>query len=437
MLELFSTLWLNLIGQPEVLKIQDPVGISRRISEPWTVLITTSDPVAAKIVQDYVKTAQARGLAVNEQGIWLQSGMFLLASHQGQASLPAASLTKIATSLAALDTWGPSHQFETLFSATGPVEKGVLQGDLVVQGEGDPMFVSEEAIAVGNALNQLGIRQVTGDLIITGSFLMNFEEDRVKSGNLLKQALNSPEWSADIVAQYAHLRPGTPKPQVMIAGQVRSAPVLPAQLLLRHQSLPLWNVIKRMNVYSNNVMSEQLAQLMGGTQATAQKAARLASIAVDEVQLANGSGLGVENRISPHAVTAMFAAIQRYASQHNLTVADLFPISGLDQGTIIDRSIPPAAVVKTGTLNDVSALAGVLPTRDRGLVLFTIINRGTDLDGLRASQDILLRQLQQSWGTPTQRLAEITPMAQAPQELMTLGAMSRNQVAVTIPPAAP
>jgi D-alanyl-D-alanine carboxypeptidase/D-alanyl-D-alanine-endopeptidase (penicillin-binding protein 4) len=436
-LELFSTLWLNLIGQPEVLKIQDPVGISRRISEPWTVLITTSDPVAAKIVQDYVKTAQARGLAVNEQGIWLQSGMFLLASHQGQASLPAASLTKIATSLAALDTWGPSHQFETLFSATGPVEKGVLQGDLVVQGEGDPMFVSEEAIAVGNALNQLGIRQVTGDLIITGSFLMNFEEDRVKSGNLLKQALNSPEWSADIVAQYAHLRPGTPKPQVMIAGQVRSAPVLPAQLLLRHQSLPLWNVIKRMNVYSNNVMSEQLAQLMGGTQATAQKAARLASIAVDEVQLANGSGLGVENRISPHAVTAMFAAIQRYASQHNLTVADLFPISGLDQGTIIDRSIPPAAVVKTGTLNDVSALAGVLPTRDRGLVLFTIINRGTDLDGLRASQDILLRQLQQSWGTPTQRLAEITPMAQAPQELMTLGAMSRNQVAVTIPPAAP
>jgi D-alanyl-D-alanine carboxypeptidase/D-alanyl-D-alanine-endopeptidase (penicillin-binding protein 4) len=363
--------------------------------------------------------------------------MFLLASHQGQASLPAASLTKVATSLAALETWGPNHQFETLFSATGPVENGVLQGDLVVQGEGDPMFVSEEAIAVGNALNQLGIRQVTGDLIITGNFLMNFEEEPGKSGNLLKQALNSPQWSADMAAQYAQLNPGTPKPQVLIAGQVRSAPVLPAQLLLRHQSLPLWNLIKRMNVYSNNVMSEQLSQLMGGAEATAQKAARLAGISAAEIRLANGSGLGVENQISPHAVTAMFATIQRYASQHNLTVADLFPIAGLDQGTIEDRRIPAAAVVKTGTLNDVSALAGALPTRDRGLVLFTIINRGTDLDGLRASQDILLQQLQQAWGTPTQRPGEIIPMAQAPQDLISLGAMSRNQVAVAARSAAP
>jgi len=35
-----------------------------------------------------------------------------------------------------------------------------------------------------------------------------------------------------------------------------------------------------------------------------------------------------------------------------------------------------------------------MPTRDRGLVWFTIINRGTDVEGLRAGQDKLL-QLQQ------------------------------------------
>ena len=43
--------------------------------------------------------------------------------------------------------------------------------------------------------------------------------------------------------------------------------------------------------------------------------------------------------------------------------------------------MPTATVMKTGTLNDVSALAGVMPTRDRGLVWFAIINRGTNVSG--------------------------------------------------------
>jgi D-alanyl-D-alanine carboxypeptidase/D-alanyl-D-alanine-endopeptidase (penicillin-binding protein 4) len=56
-------------------------------------------------------------------------------------------LTKIATSLAALKTWGPSYQFETLISATGPVQNGVLQGDLVIKAVAI-RFVWEEAIAL-------------------------------------------------------------------------------------------------------------------------------------------------------------------------------------------------------------------------------------------------------------------------------------------------
>jgi serine-type D-Ala-D-Ala carboxypeptidase/endopeptidase (penicillin-binding protein 4) len=426
LLALFSALWFNLMGNPQLLAIKDPVGISRRVSEPWAVLTNSADPEAEQLVQQYVAKLKAQGLPVTGQGVWLQSGLFLLANHQGQTPLPAASLTKVATTLAALETWGPNHQFSTSIGTNGTVQNGVVQGDLIVQGEGDPMFVWEEAIALGNALNQLGIRQVTGDLVVTGNFVMNFEGDPVKSGFLLKQALNVANWSEAAKAQYAKMPAGTGQPRVVIMGNVRSAaPFANGQLIMTHKSLPLWNLVKRLNVYSNNVMSEMLSRLLGGQQNVVQKAATAAGISPDEVRLVNGSGLGTENQISPHAVAAMFGAVQRFAGRHNMTVADLFPISGTDVGTIEDREIPRNAVVKTGTLNDVSALAGFVPTQERGLVLFTIINRGADLDGLRASQDVLLQQIQRAWGAPNQRLPEISPLAPG-GDVVTLGSMSRN-----------
>jgi serine-type D-Ala-D-Ala carboxypeptidase/endopeptidase (penicillin-binding protein 4) len=63
--------------------------------------------------------------------------------------------------------------------------------------------------------------------------------------------------------------------------------------------------------------------------------------------------------------------------------------------------MPIGTTVKTGTLNEVSALTGALPTRDRGLVWFTIINRGTQIPQLRQQQDRLLQTLQTNWGQPT------------------------------------
>jgi serine-type D-Ala-D-Ala carboxypeptidase/endopeptidase (penicillin-binding protein 4) len=266
---------------------------------------------------------------------------------------------------------------------------------------------------------------------VTGPFVMNFEPDALKSGTLLKEGINATTWDDAAKAQYAKLPAGTPQPQVAIAGTVRSAAPMPgAKLLIKHQSLPLWNLVKRLNVYSNNVMAEMLARLLGGQNAVMQKAAAAAGISPQEIHLVNGSGLGVENQISPHAIATMFAAVQRYAGTNNLTVADLFPIAGTDVGTIEERNIPRNSVVKTGTLNDVSALAGFLPTQSHGLVLFTILNRGTNLDGLRASQDVMLQQLQRAWGAPPQRPTEISPIAPTQGDLINLGSMARNQVPV-------
>ena len=170
--------------------------------KPLLVSPDNPDPTTNAKIQEYINNLSSQGFSSANQGIWIQSGATLLANHQGTVPLSAASVTKIATTIAALQTFGPQHQFTTLISATGPIANGRLNGDLVIQGGEDPFFVWEEAVALGNALNQIGIEQVTGNLIITGKFYMNFEFDPDTSGNLLKLGLNSNIWPPEAETQY-------------------------------------------------------------------------------------------------------------------------------------------------------------------------------------------------------------------------------------------
>src|ERR671933_2061943 len=362
------------------------------------------DPVVETIMHQYLQGLDAKGAVVRHQGIWIQTGMTVLAKHKERVPLPAASLTKISTTLAALDRWGPNHQFETLVSVTGPINKGVLQGDLVISGGGDPFFVWEEAIALGNSLNQMGIRQVKGNLIVEGDFYMNYQQNPALAGQELRQGLNSKLWSPrGFVYRYNLMPKGTAKPQVAIAGgiKVASFPIPKKLLLIRHRSIPLTDILREMNIHSNNDMAEMLTKSMGGSEERTKLAVKSAAISPDELQLVNGSGLGVENMISPHAVCAMFIAIDRFLQPYKLSVTDVFPVSGrYKNGTMFARHIPLGTAIKTGTLGQVSALAGVIPTRDRGRVWFAIINRGTDVDGFRKQQDEFLQRLVQQWGTP-------------------------------------
>lgn len=371
------------------------------LTMPIFALQKDPDPLAEGTMRQFLQAWGPKG-GTAAQGVWIQSGLSILANYQGNVPLPAASLTKIATTLASLEKWGPNHQFETLVSATGPVKDGVLQGDLVVSGNGDPFFVWEEAIALGNSLNQMGIRRVTGSLVIADAFYMNYEVDPNIAGQRLLQALNSSTWSPEIVGQYSMMPPKTPKPQIAIAGglKVATAPIPKTILLLRHNSLPLTQILKEMNIYSNNEMAEILARNLGGPQITAQIAAQSADIPPAEIQMVNGSGLGVENRISPRAVCAMLTTVDRFLQPHKLSVDDIFPVSGREhRGTMQARKLPLGTAIKTGTLNTVSALAGRMPTRDRGQVWFSIINWGGDVEGFRVQQDELLARLSQGWGT--------------------------------------
>ena len=389
----------------------NPAEVAKKPDIPSIASPDNPDPATQQKIEQYFNGLAAKGFSKENQGIWIQTGNTLLANHQGTVPLPAASLTKVATSLATLSTFGPDHQFITLIGTTGPIQNGVLQGDLVIQGGEDPFFVWEEAIALGNLLNQMGIKQVKGNLVITGKFYMNFEFDPLKSGNLLKQGLNAQIWPPQARTQYLTLPPGTLQPQVAIAGSVQVSPSTPSNVrpLVRHYSFPLAELLKKMNQYSNNTMAEMLANAVGGAQIVSYKAASAAGVPQTEIILVNGSGLSELNRISPRAACAMFLALERYLQPHNMSVGDLFAIVGQDEGILNQRQLPPLTVVKSGSLDAVSALAGALPTQQQSTVWFATMNVGNNLEGFRAQQESLLKDFVNQWRAVQSLPAELKP----------------------------
>ena len=196
------------------------------------------DPVAQTAVQRYVNEVADLGLDAEYHGVWLQSEEGILAHHQGTVPMPAASLTKVATTLAALRTWGPTYQFVTLVDATGPIQDGVLRGDLIVQGGGDPFFVTEDALALRQSLQELGLKRVTGKLIISGNFFMNFATDPALSGKLLKQVFSPPLKRTGRKRHRVVVLEGQ---GLTIAGPVEVVSFCPPvqASLVRHRSLPL------------------------------------------------------------------------------------------------------------------------------------------------------------------------------------------------------
>ncbi|MEB3826049.1 D-alanyl-D-alanine carboxypeptidase [Phormidium sp. CCY1219] len=400
---------------PQASSVQASVRDGQRSTPPAKPLLPAPenpDPQTTAQIEQYLNTLAAQGFARENQGIWIQRGDTLLANHQGTTPLSAASVTKIATSLVALQTFGPQHQFVTEIAAKGPIENGVLNGDLVILGGEDPFFVWEDAIPLGNRLNELGIDRVTGNLVIVGEFSMNFETDPATSGTLLQQALNAQIWPPEAQTQYGTLPPGTPQPQVIVEGAVQVVDSASANrtLLLRHRSRPLAELVKQMNMYSNNMIADMLAESVGGAGVVAQKAAEAAGVGAGEIQLINGSGLGEENRMSPRAACGVFLALQEYLNGHNMTLADAIAIIGKDLGVLEGRPLPANAVVKTGSLNYVSTLAGVIPTQS-GLVWVAIMNTDGDLQQYRTRQEVMLQNLMGEWGEPAEVVPEIAPTA--------------------------
>jgi serine-type D-Ala-D-Ala carboxypeptidase/endopeptidase (penicillin-binding protein 4) len=72
--------------------------------------------------------------------VWsIDRGDALVSINPNVALIPASN-NKVYTAIWALDLLGPDYRFPTDLLVTGPIENGVLRGDVIIRGSGDPAF---------------------------------------------------------------------------------------------------------------------------------------------------------------------------------------------------------------------------------------------------------------------------------------------------------
>jgi len=377
-------------------------------------------------------------------------------SYNAEVPRNPASTMKVLTTYAALEILGPAYAWRTRAYVAGEVRDLALQGDLVLEGGGDPFMTADRWWGFVNGLRQLGIERIAGDVVIDNSYFAPQGDDRgsfdnrpYRTYNVLPDALlvNSqtvnvsivPDettgsvrarvnpWPANLSVDNAvrldrgpcrrggggvivampegpagnrlslggHYAAGCGPMSVSRAvmrapdfafgtfktywqqsggtldGGMRLGTVPPgARLVFTYESLTLAEVIRLVNKFSSNVMARTLLLTLGaekagrpGSAAGGDRVIRdfLASrgIVIPDLVLENGSGLSRAERISAQGLAAVLLDAWRspYAAEFQASL----PLSAVD-GTLRRRFRSPDMEgrlrMKTGTLQDVSALAG-------------------------------------------------------------------------------
>jgi serine-type D-Ala-D-Ala carboxypeptidase/endopeptidase (penicillin-binding protein 4) len=119
-----------------------------------------------------------------------------LISINTQRAMNPASTMKLLTTFAALDLLGPAYTWKTEAYIDGELKDGVLNGNLILKGYGDPKFTIEQFWLWLSELRARGLREIRGDLILDRSYFDlpaynpgEFDDDPVRAYNVGPDAL--------------------------------------------------------------------------------------------------------------------------------------------------------------------------------------------------------------------------------------------------------
>jgi D-alanyl-D-alanine carboxypeptidase/D-alanyl-D-alanine-endopeptidase (penicillin-binding protein 4) len=363
-----------------------------------------------------------------------QDGREVFAARPDDLLLPA-STEKLVPAAAALRLLGPQHRFTTTVLATAPVgPDGTLSGDLVLVGGGDPVLATptfatqaepdrpHTPLAVlADQVVAAGVRRVSGEVLGDSSafadeplpagwrpeYLDLLEGVRtsaltVDAGRRLGirdgRLISDPEPDPPTLAA-AHLRTLLIERGVAVDGGPRGTRTPPPGVaeLGRVESPALAELLTYLLQHSDNQMADQVFRSVGaatgdGTWTGSAAAARaaLADLGVDAegVVLADGSGLSRDDRVSARFLAQLDLAMTGQAA------ADWEPVQALagHSGTLRHRlrGTPAEGRLrgKTGSLEDVRALAGAVVGPNGTRHHFAVIGNGLDDPAAAAVRDL-------------------------------------------------
>jgi D-alanyl-D-alanine carboxypeptidase/D-alanyl-D-alanine-endopeptidase (penicillin-binding protein 4) len=338
----------------------------------------------------------------------LDSGRTIYSLRARTPRMPA-SVEKLYTSFTALRRLGAGAQLGTTALATvAPDAAGVIEGNLYLRGDGDPTFGTFGAARLAEQLGAAGVVEVTGrvrgdETAFDGRRGVPSSGFRLTSdvGPLSALTFNrgvsgrrSPFWQR----RPARFAAAAFAKQLRLAGiAVRhraSTGRAPADAapVAEWSSVPVADLLRQMNPPSDNFMAETFVKVLGARFGGAGSTAAGAAVVRDELaelalapQVVDGSGLSRSDRTSPRDVVTLLREMDGDAAfTGSLAVAGR-------TGTLATRMRGSAAQdrcsAKTGTLRDVSALAGYCTTRSGRHVAFAFLMNYVSPYGARLLQD--------------------------------------------------
>lgn len=323
----------------------------------------------------------------------LDSGAELFAARATTTRLPA-SVEKLYTTATALLRMGASATLDTRAVSDGDLDAGgVLRGDLALVGGGDPFFGDESAAKLARAVKAAGVTRIAGAVVGDES---SFDRRRASCcrgydsdlGGVLSALAYNRGFFAGAVQLDAGLFAAARFADQLRAAGVRSgakprAGTAPAAAgeIASLESMPVRELIRYINVPSNNFAAEMLLKALGeryGSSGTTRSGAAVVRATLTglgtRAQVADGSGLSRSDRTSPRDVVRLLERMDDpdVAATFRASLA----VAGRT-GTVKSRMRRTAAAercrVKTGTLRDVSALAGYCRTAGGRDIAFALM----------------------------------------------------------------